>query len=266
MGEAKIKRRAHTAKLAEYPWCIYCGGVQPATTIEHMPPIAMFDGRQRPKGLEFPACRECNNGTSHSDQVASLMGRVYPDAAHQQGRDDIKRLLSGVGKNVPGLLREMQMGRAAQKFALRDIPSMPAGSGVLRANGPILSKHMHAFGAKLGFAFHFEAHKSPVPTDGGVQTMYFTNVSVAKGELPIDLINLLPAPRTLRQGQREVSSQFQYSWRLTEEGRHSFFYAVFRSAFAVAAVTALDRSEFLQQNADKFPVTVPGDFRRPNIV
>ena len=230
-----------------------------------MPPIAMFDGRQRPKGLEFPTCRECNNGTSRSDQVASLMGRVYPDAEKQQGRDEIKRLLSGVSNNVPGLLQEMQMGRAAQKFALRDIPSMPSGSGVLRANGPILSNHMRVFGAKLGFAFHFEAHESPVPPEGGVQPMYFTNVNVARAELPMDLINLLPEPRTLRQGQREVSAQFQYSWRVTEEGRHSLFYAVFRSSFAVAAVTALDRAEFLQQNADKFPVTTPGDFRRANM-
>jgi hypothetical protein len=262
MGEAKIKRRAHAAKLAAYPWCIYCGGTQPATTIEHMPPIAMFEGRQRPKGLEFPTCLECNNGTSQSDQVASLMGRVYPDAGTEQGYSDLKKLLSGVANNVPGLLQEMQVGRAGQKFAQRDIPSMPAGSSVLRANGPILSKHMHTFGAKLGFAFHFEAHKSPVPPEGGVQAMYFTNVSAAKDELPMELLNLLPEPQTLRQGQREVSSQFQYSWKLTEEGRHTLFYAEFRSSFYVAVVTALDRSEFLLRNADKFPVTIPGDFRR----
>jgi hypothetical protein len=40
------------------------------------------------------------------------------------------------------------------------------------------------------------------------------------------------------------------------------FYAVFRQSFAVAAVTALDRSEFLIKHADKYPVIVPGDFRR----
>ena len=206
VGDAKIKRRAHAAKLAAYSWCIYCGGSNPATTIEHMPPIMMFDGRQRPKGLEFPTCLECNNGTSQSDQVASLLGRVSPDAGSEQQRYEIKKLLRGVNNNVPGLLEEMEIGRAGQKFAQRDIPSMPPDGGVLRANGPILAKHMHAFGAKLGFAFHFDEHKSSVPPEGGVQTMYFTNVSVVKGELPMELINLLPAPRTLRQGQREVSS------------------------------------------------------------
>jgi hypothetical protein len=65
----------------------------------------------------------------------------------------------------------------------------------------------------------------------------------------------------LEQGKREVSEQFKYSWGLTEEGRHSFFFAVFRSSFAIAAVTALDRSEFLERHADKYPITIPGAFR-----
>jgi hypothetical protein len=65
----------------------------------------------------------------------------------------------------------------------------------------------------------------------------------------------------LQQGKREVSDQFQYTWALTEERRHSVFYAVFRLSFAIAAVTALDRSEFLHRNADKYPVTIPGAFK-----
>ena len=92
--------------------------------------------------------------------------------------------------------------------------------------------------------------------------MYFTNVNAAKGELPMDLINAMPAARTLQQGRKEVSSQFAYSFILTEERRHSVFYALFRQSFAVAAVTALDRTEFLMKHADKYPVVVPGDFRK----
>jgi hypothetical protein len=79
--------------------------------------------------------------------------------------------------------------------------------------------------------------------------MYFTNANAAKGELPMDIINLLPSPKTLQQGKKDVSNQFSYSFQRTEEGRHSVFYAVFRQSFAVAAVTALDRSEFLIKNA-----------------
>ena len=78
----------------------------------------------------------------------------------------------------------------------------------------------------------------------------------------MQIINLLPPAQTLRQGRKEVSDQFSYSYLLTEEKRHSVFYAVFRQSFAVAAVTALDPSEFLMKNTDKYAVIVPGDFRR----
>lgn len=261
MGEAKRKKRAHAAILEQQPGCIYCAGVSRATTVEHMPPIQMFRERQRPKGLEFPACVECNNGTSHSDLVASLMGRTYPDSDTDAGRQELRKLLSAVSNNVPGLLKEMQIGRGGQKLALRDIPNLPTGSAVLRANGPIMTKHMRTSGAKLGFALHFEALGTVVPQSGGVQPMYFTNVNAAKGELPKSIIDMLPERRTLMQGKREVSEQFSYSWLLTEEKRHSVFYSVFNNSFSILAVTALDRSEFLARNADQHPVIAPGDFK-----
>ena len=137
-------------------------------------PIAMFDGRRRPKGLEFPTCRECNNSTRLSDTAASLLARAYPDA---QQPDDLKRLLRGVRKNIPGLLEEMYVDGTGH----RDVASAPAGAGVLRVNGPIVKKHIDVFGAKLGLALHFEAHGSPLPPMGGVQAMFFTNAKRLKG-------------------------------------------------------------------------------------
>jgi len=89
---------------------------------------------------------------------------------------------------------------------------MPSGLAVLRADGPILTKYMRTFGAKLGLAFHFEALGAFVPEKGGVQPMYFTNVNAARGELPMQIINLLPPAQTLRQGRKDVRDQFSYSF------------------------------------------------------
>ena len=260
MGEARARRRAHAQILAKHPLCIYCAGSNKATTVEHMPPIMMFDQRQRPKGLEFPTCASCNHGTSLTDLVASLLCRVYPDVESDPGKRELKKLLSAVSNNVPGLLEEMMVDDHGQFQAWRDIPNMPSGSAVLRANGPILSAHMRIFGTKLGLALHFEAHGTFVPQEGGVQPLFFTNANAVRGELPMEIINRLPPARTLQQGKKEVSGQFTYSFLLTEERRHSVFYAVFRQSFAVACVTALDRYEFLMKNADKYPVVVPGNF------
>ena len=59
-----------------------------------------------------------------------------------------------------------------------------AGAGLLRVDGPILKKHINVFGAKLGLALHYEAHGSPVPRAGGVQPMFFTNVSALRASFP----------------------------------------------------------------------------------
>jgi hypothetical protein len=56
MGESKRNRRVHAAVLDGCPWCVYCGGDVPATTVDHVPSIIMFAQRQRPKGLAFGSC------------------------------------------------------------------------------------------------------------------------------------------------------------------------------------------------------------------
>jgi hypothetical protein len=222
----------------------------------------MFVGKQRPKGLEFPTCEPCNHGTSHADLVASLLGRTFPDPDSQQGQNDVKKLLSAVSNNIPGLLEEMYVGKAGQKIARRNIPKMPDGAAVLRADGSLVARHMRIFAAKMGYALHYQAFGKPVPPEGAVQPLWFSNTQAARGELPMSAIELLPKKQTLRQGTKEVGDQFEYSWRVTDEGRHGVFYCVFRSSFAVFAVTALDRSELLEGNADRFPLVIPGDFRR----
>jgi hypothetical protein len=136
---------------------------------------------------------------------------------------EFKKLLRSVRNNVPGVIEEMHIGPAGQKLARQTLP-LQRGGGVLRANGPLVTKHMLVFGAKLGFALHYEALRSVVPPKGGVQPIWFSNAQAARGEMPKALFSLLPATRqTLKQGKREVSNQFQYTWAITPERRHAFF-------------------------------------------
>lgn len=111
-----------------------------ATTIEHMPPIQMFEGRQRPAGLEFPACHACNNQTGHSDLVASLLARSFPDSNTAIQRTDMLKILSAVANNVPGLLEEMHISRAAEKLTRKHhgIPNdmHPLRSNAMRSERP----------------------------------------------------------------------------------------------------------------------------------
>ena len=105
MDESKPKRRAHAAVLDGCPWCIYCGGDTPATTVDHVPPIIMFAQRRRPKGLEFGSCEPCNGGTKHADLVAAMIGRSMPDSKMDADREEMKGIFSAVEITFPDFCR-----------------------------------------------------------------------------------------------------------------------------------------------------------------
>jgi hypothetical protein len=174
---------------------------------------------------------------------------------------EIEKLFSSVRNNVPGLLEEMHIDPAEEKLASKGLP-VQAGGGVVRADGPLVTKHMLVFGAKLGFALHYEALKTVVPPMGGVLPRWFSNSQAVRGEIPKDLLSLLPARRqTLQQGMREVSDQFRYTWQITRERQHALFYATFHRSFAIAAVSATDRTFFIDKHADTYRVVPLGAFR-----
>ena len=91
VAQAKARQRAHAKLLAAHSRCIYCAGAKPVTTVEHLPPIMMFNQRQRPKELEFPTREGCNHGTRLTDLVASLLGRVYPDPKNDPNKKELQK-------------------------------------------------------------------------------------------------------------------------------------------------------------------------------
>ena len=106
MGEASLRSRSRAAILVSGPRCIYCSKL--ATFVEHMPPKSMFIDERRPSGMEFPACKECNEGTTGADLVASFYARI------SQSRSADPRLIQEAAerrnkmrKLVPGVLEEL---------------------------------------------------------------------------------------------------------------------------------------------------------------
>jgi len=258
MGASSRRKRAHSAVLETYPWCIYCGGDVAATTIDHVPPRIMFRARIRPKGLEFPSCRQCNEGTGHADLVAAVIGRSYPDAKTGAEREELKSLFSSINNNIPDLLQEMHLGEAGQKLA-REQLSVPVGGGVLRVNGPLVSSHMQTFAIKMGFALYYEVTKQAVPKGGGVAARWFSNYERLEGKFPQSVFDHLLPPNTLRQGKFEVSDQFGYQWRIAEKNRMGMFFAYFRQSFAVVAFVATDKSLLEADTRHPMRIFTPGE-------
>ncbi|MET4217335.1 hypothetical protein ACVWWG_004055 [Bradyrhizobium sp. LB7.2] len=261
MGESRAKKKAHSQVLEACPYCIYCGGAVSAASIDHVPPLAMFRGRRRPKGLEFASCKDCNEGTGRVDLVAALLSRVAPDAKDEEEKAELKKLLTGVSNNVPGLLEEMHLGADDLSAARKRLPQYAAAS-FLKTDGPLVSAHMQTFATKLGFALYYELTGKIVPDRGGVAARWFSNVDRLEGTFPQSVFDILLPPLILEQGKFEVSDQFSYQWRLAENERMGLFFASFRHSFAVLAFVTTDVALFDMKTAHPLPIITPRTLKK----
>ena len=252
MGEARRKREAHEERLERFPTAFTAAvrSLRRQSTICR--PNMMFKGRQRPDGLIFPACDDCNQGTRHSDLVASMLGRLYPDAADPTEKSDVIKTISAVKNNMPGLLEEMHLGEAEQELAR----SISVGAGFLRLSGPLVTNHMTVFAAKLGLALFFDATGKALPASGNVVPFWFSNVQSLQGKIPLEFIRALPESKTLAQGKKSVADQFQYSQVVSPEHDWAGFFATFRFSFAAGCVVSMDPLEIYPRR-QHWPLVLP---------
>jgi hypothetical protein len=260
MGDAKAKKRSYGDLLTKCPFCIYCGGNVPATTVDHMPPAICFRWKHRPKGLEFSSCAICNNGASRADYVAGLVSRFYEPNEETDYVGELAEMFKSLSTNVPGLLEEMKMGRGAEKIAMKRLPAGFQGRGV-KVGGPIMSKHMQVFSLKMGLAMHFSATQRPLNENGIITVRWYTNYEKFTGDFPDEIMSIFQEPVTLVNGKKHVSDQFQYSCQVSEDGNFGVYFASFRSSFSVFALVSQDK-DLLDQNAgNTFPMYHPSDVK-----
>ena len=261
-GEAKRKATATARFLVAHPWCCYCGGNQKAETIDHVPSRQMFLGRDRPSGLEVPACKPCNEATRIDEQVAAMIGRLLPDPTRPEHIDELRRVFRGVANNVPGIFEEMKPSfRQIKKMKqLADSPNLHA----LNVNGPLVNTSMTAFSVKLAFALHFNCAGKIIPPAGGVIVRWFSNAEAIEGKIPTDFLKFFSEPQTLRQGRKSVGEQFFFVHQLSSDEEGGVYFAAFRKSFAVAAIVRHEATKFDPKG--NAPVYRPGVFRSAKFV
>ena len=203
------RSRSSAEILAGNPRCIYCDKV--ATTVEHMPPKIMFRAKDRPSGMEFPSCRECNNGTSAADAAIAFFARIdrvgdYPN--NWKAKESLKPLRS-LGLLAPGFINEFFDDGAAKDTLVNTAGGILMPAKEMRA-GPISQALLTVFTAKLGMALYYEHVGVPLPLAGGVHTMWFLNSGLSE-ETAHAMLAMLPAYDTLKQGLRKsAAGQFDY--------------------------------------------------------
>jgi hypothetical protein len=205
--------RSLRALVQNEPRCIYCDA-RP-NSLEHMPPVWVFAGRQRPKGMEYATCKQCNNGTRAADLAAGFMARIRPfDDPDGDLITEAKKRVDTLDRLAPGLREEVF---DLSPYADIDVERDGQVHEMVRidANGPILAGLLTTFGAKLGMALYREHVGEALPMHGAVLVQPFMNGGLSQDQGDA-LLSVLPTAKTLRNGRREVSDQFAYAFNSDE--------------------------------------------------
>ncbi|CAN7738709.1 hypothetical protein LJR234_006645 [Mesorhizobium amorphae] len=260
MGEAKRRETFSQRIRREQPFCIFCGGSTPSETVEHYPPRSIFDRKHRPQGMEFGACKECNEASREADLVVATFSRMMPDAPTATGRAEVKRLIDSALR-IPGFAKEVypewnQLGvlKRYQEVA----PRLPTWNFV-RLDGPIVARAFTIFASKLALALHTTTTRRILPPGGAIAVQWYSNLDAYNGELPKDFIAMCGPSRTLRQGNFQVGDQFRVASVVPDDsGYMSGHFASFRDSFGVL-MFATERADELKGGWS----VSPGFLKRP---
>lgn len=241
MAKKKRKKISEAARArAKSLVCIFCGGQRPTTTAEHCPPQGMFHGRASPEGFLFPACAECNNGSSDADTFISLLARLDP----MEERSDKDGRLGGLIKNV---INQFPEDSEAMMPTATEARSMNRQMGIVPGPGQThqdvcgifvvegAKDSIATIAGKLAKALYFTHTGLVFPADGCLILYYATNAEIAdpaRKEAYQPLLDVPGEALPLVRNGRRLNDQFAYKFSRHCDGAFMVV-AVFGSAFMV---------------------------------
>jgi hypothetical protein len=125
---------------------------------DHQPARIIFPDKHRPKGLEFPACADCNRQTSADEALLAFVCRFAGSHRTNAARDfnRLKDIVGSVNQSFPGLRQKMHGQRL---WAMeRDVW---VRVGAIDVNQPEVNLGLCRIAAKLALAIYYESRSSP---------------------------------------------------------------------------------------------------------
>lgn len=241
--------------LAECPYCIFCGGIEPATTIEHCPPKALFDNKEWPEDFEFASCDACNAGSKNLDVVVAALRRLDPAHSEIDRDGRLMGLLRNVRQQHPEFIEQMvslspvDARKAARKLGLTRPPGMTFQEiGIVRVT-PEMDKAVLSLAAKLSRALYFKQLGRIFPRDGVVLASWFTNAEkIESGKVRVldTVAPLLAQGLEIKRSSRSLSDQFDCRVGFSDDKRLGIVSAVFGFVFGFVSFLDADKEKCIQ--------------------
>ncbi|QND16699.1 hypothetical protein HB775_07370 [Rhizobium leguminosarum bv. trifolii] len=220
-----------------------------------MPSRVVFDGKHRPRGLEFPSCQACQDATRKAETVFAVLSRFYPDPTNSTQRAEFRKLMRAAERHNPGFHAEMDTDQVGHLHRLGNAAHVLPSWNFLNVGGPICTGSVSAFAVKLGLALHYEITQRIAPKGGVVVVARFSNVDAFTGDMP-DTLALFGDGQTLEMGKFRVAEQFEYSSVYAADTMSmSAHYATFRMSMALVMLVCHSEADIPEGvHGDRFYV------------
>lgn len=216
-----------------------------------MPPISMFKGRMRLSGLEFAACKDCNEGTRAADAAASFFARISPQQFSPQWEiDEGYRLAGTLAQLAPSAVREIFDPAKTERKWIKGRDPIITPKVSLTLDGPVTHALMTVFAAKLGMALFREHVGRPLDENGSVFTQFYFNAGLQRSVAEATL-NIMPIPGQLLQGAKSSGRQFNYRYNCDDRSI-IFLFAAFHDNLFVRACATSEPKPYRHFFADEY--------------
>lgn len=157
MGQAGNKKQSF---LAAHPWCCFCGGDEPATSIDHVPARTCFKGRAGPEGFEFPACAHCQTASRLDEMAFAFYVQALDQNLDNLDERAIHKAITGLANNLPHLLPNPYMSAREKRATLKELDINKPNGRLMRempviAIDPEIHDRVLRYGRKIASALYY---------------------------------------------------------------------------------------------------------------
>lgn len=207
-----MARRRKRKPQHSLEFCYFCGGTNPATTRDHVPPKACFPDGFAPEGFEFPACKICNEGTVKQDQIFGMYSMLLDfDESKMSRPEDLakfQKLKQGVLNNYPDALPDQSM---AQPIYHSGAIHTLIPSAISVKTTPALKEAIGVMGKKLTHALYLRDSGKILTPEHQFLTSVYQPQSPGTDTLTSYFYSLLPKGAVgARRNIQDYGDRFKY--------------------------------------------------------
>ena len=215
--------------LRKHPFCCFCGGNEPASTIDYQPAKIVFPDKLRPQEMKFPACASCNKQTRADEALLALVCRFIGSPRRDLAPDRLRDTLTTVRQRFPGLLEKMDQGQAWIQQRGRLVRQ-----GAINVNQPEVHESMCRVAAKLALAIYYQNKGTPAATTCRIKTLWTHCQNLNRFQQVTNVIRVLPEQADLKMGTWKSDESFFLTFLL--EGGKLASMSIFHEAVALIAL------------------------------